>query len=47
MVKNTFTNNPYLVDGFAFAVYHFWHTLAQTPVMINTCKPYVFVGEKA
>ena len=26
MVENTFANNAYLVDGFAFAVYDFWHT---------------------
>jgi hypothetical protein len=47
MVENTFANNAYLVDGFAFAVYDFRHPLAQTPVMINTCEPHVFIGEKA
>ena len=35
------------VNGFAFAVDDFWYTLAQTPVMINTCEPHVFIGEKA
>jgi hypothetical protein len=47
MVENTFANNAYLVDSFAFAVDDFWHTLAQTPVMINTREPHVFIGEKA
>jgi hypothetical protein len=47
MVENTFANDPYLVNGFAFAVYDFWYTLTETPVMINTCKPHVFIGEKA
>jgi hypothetical protein len=47
MVEDTFTNNAYLVDSFAFAVYDFRHALAQTPVMINTGKSHVFIGEKA
>jgi hypothetical protein len=47
MEKNTFANNAYLLDGFAFAVDDFRHTLAETPVMINPCEPHVFIGEKA
>jgi hypothetical protein len=46
MVEDTFANNAYLVDSFAFAVDHFRDTLAQTPVMINTCEPHVFIGEE-
>ena len=47
MVENTFANDADLVDGFAFTIDDFRHPLAQTPVVINPCKPQVFIGEEA